>query len=264
MINVPILLICFGLPLIAFNVIENTALKILFSIAGFTLGISISWFLWGVLVTKWRLWAFNQVKEDDWHKLKELAIVNKLIWDDGSEFESREIRTNSENEQIIEIAERINQQEQIVDIKLDLKTPKELRFKFNKKEIIAESISKIVVLVVVVGLFLTNQIIMGLILLGIILLMGDSYKLVKHAFNTKDYLIINDRGVRLHYPEDQFISWEDIDKVAINVEQRKMIFIKIENDKVSTIDCELWRFNIKDYRKFRKQVKVFIDRFIYE
>lgn len=264
MINVPSILISFGLPLIAFNFIENIGLKIVFSIIGFVLGICISWFLWSLLITKWRLWAFNQINKDEWYKLKELAIINKLIWDDGSDFESTEIRTISDNEQIIEIAERINEQEQIAEIKLDLITPRELRFKFNKKEILAESFSKLFILAVVVGLFLTNQIIIGFILLGLVLFYGSSYKNLNHIFNDNDYLTINDKGIRLLYPEEQIIGWVDIDKLAINVQQRKMKIIKVQNGKFDKIDVELWRFNIKDYRKFQKQVKVVIDRLFYE
>ena len=93
-INVPVVLLSFGLPIIAFNLFDGSVLKIVFSIIGFILGIGISWLLCSLLITKWRLWAFNQIHEDDWYKLKELAIINKLIWDDGSDFESTEIRTN--------------------------------------------------------------------------------------------------------------------------------------------------------------------------
>ena len=263
-INVPVVLLSFGLPIIAFNLFEGSVLKIVFSIIGFILGISISWLLWSLLITKWRLWAFNQIHEDDWYKLKELAIINKLIWDDGSDFELTEIRTNEDNEQIIEIAERISEQEQVEEIKLDLSTPKELRFKFNKKEILAESISKLLLIAVSIGLFSTNQIILGFILLGIIMFYGDSYKLLKHVFNNKDYLLINEKGIVLLFPEEQRIDWEMINKLAINIEDRKMIILKVENEKYVKIDCELWRYNIKDYRKFLKQIKVFVDRLIYK
>jgi hypothetical protein len=263
-INVPVVLLSFGLPIIAFNLFDGSVLKIVFSIIGFILGIVISWLLWSLLITKWRLWAFNQIHEDDWYKLKELAIINKLIWDDGSDFELTEIRTNEDNEQIIEIAERISEQEQIEEIKLDLSTPKELRFKFNKKEILVESISKLLLIVVSIGLFSTNQILLGFILLGTIMFYGKSYKLLNHAFNNKDYLLINEKGIVLLFPEEQIIDWEVIDKLAINIAERKMKIIKIENGKFERIDCELWRFKINDYRKFQRQVKVFVDRLIYK
>jgi len=263
-INVPAVLLSIGLPIIMFNLFDGFVHKIVFTIISFILGIGVSWLLWSLLITKWRLWAFNQVHEDDWHKLKELAIINKLIWDEGSNFELTEIRTNEDNEQIIEIAERISEQEQIEELRLDLNTPKELRFKFNKTEILAESISKLVLIVVSVGLFSTNQIILGFILLGIIMFYGDSYKLLNHAFNNKDYLLINEKGIVLLFPEEQRIDWEVIDKLAINIEERRMIILKVENEKYVNIDCELWRFNIRDYRKFKKQVKVFVDRLIYK
>lgn len=230
---------------------------------GFILGIVLSWLLWSLLITKWRLWAFKQIEEDNWYKLKELAIINKLIWDDGSDFERTEIRTIEENEQIIDIAERISEQVQIEEIKLDLNTPQELRFKFNKSEILAESILKLLLVIVSIGLVFTNQILLGFLLLGIVLFYGNSFKLVKHAFNNKDYLVINEKRILLNYPKAESFYWEGISKLTINAEQRKMIIVKKNGDKLEEINIELGRFNIKNYRKFKHQIKVFIDRYVY-
>lgn len=118
-INVPAIIICFGLPMLSFFLFENAALKITLAIVGFVLGIMISWLLWSFAVTKWRLWAFGQLKEEEWYRLKELAIVNKLIWEDGSVFESTEIRSNSENAAIVNIGNLVKEQEQIEGVKLD-------------------------------------------------------------------------------------------------------------------------------------------------
>lgn len=262
-IHVPALLLSIGLPIIAFTVFDALVYKIAFAIITFIIGIVTSWLLWSLLITKWRLWAFNQIHEEDWYKLKELAIINKLIWDDGSAFELTEIRTNEENEYILEITEKIREQEQIEEIKLDLSTPEELRFKFNKKEILAELISKILLLAISIVLFFTNQITLGFIFLGIILIYGDSYKLLNQLFNNEDYLSINEKGIVFLLPDEQRIDWEDIDKLAINIEERKMMILKVENEGYVKINCELWRFDIRDYRKFQKQVQVFADRFVY-
>lgn len=263
MINVPAVIISFGLPIMAFNLIESTVLRIIFSMVGFILGIVLSWLLWSFLITKWRLWAFKQIEEDNWYKLKELAIINKLIWDDGSDFELTEIRTIEENEQIIDIAERISEQVQIEEIKLDLNTTQELRFKFNKSGILAESILKLLLVIVSIGLVFTNQILLGFLLLGIVLFYGDSFKLVKHAFHNKDYLVINEKRILLNYPKAESFYWEEISKLTINAEQRKMIIVKKNGDKLEEINCELGRFNIKNYRKFKHQIRVFIDRYVY-
>jgi len=263
MINVPALLMTFGLPAIAFFLFEHVALKIIFAVGGFVLGIALSWKLWSLLVTKWRLWAFNQVEEGDWHELKELAIINKLIWPDGSEHELKEIRSTKEEEQLSNIAEKISEQEQIEEIKLDLNTPKELSFKFNKREILVESISKLLVLAVSIGLLVTNQLIFGGILLTVVLFYGNSYKLIKHTFSNEDYLVISERGISLKYPKNESITWEEMTSLTINAEKRKMTIIKREHNKDKKIECELWRCKIHDYRTFEKQVKVYIDRFIY-
>jgi len=264
MINVPAVLISFGLPILAIHFFENINLKIVLAIIGFILGIAFSWVIWSVLITKWRIWAFNQVKEENWYKLKELAVINKLIWDDGSIFELTEIRSNREEQQISYISERIGEQGQIDEIKLDLSTADDLRFKLNKREIIIESISKCFLILVVIGLIFTNQILFGLVLLVLILSIGNSYKLITQVLDNKDYLVISNKGIKLLFPKDQFIYWEVIESVLINSEKQKLIIIKTENGKTTEIDCDLWQFNIKDYRKFQRQLKVFIDRFHYK
>jgi len=263
-INIPALLISFGLPLLTIFLFDNIIVKIILSIIAFILGITFSWLLWSVLVTKWRIWAFNQVQEDDWYRLKELAIVNKLIWDDGSIFESTEKRSDQENRQINDISKRIAEYGQIEDIKLDLGTAEELRFKLNKREIILESISKCFLILVVIGLFLTKQIIFGLILLVLILSIGNSYKVINQVFDNKDYLVINSKGIELYISKHQFINWNEIDKILLNIEKKKLIIIKVENNRAIKIDFNLWQLNIKDYRKFQRQLKVFIDRFHYK
>ncbi len=263
MINVPAILLTFGLPFLSFFYFEHIGLKILFAGLGFVTGIVLSWKLWSLLVTKWRLWAFNQVEEENWHELKELAIANKLIWEDGSSYELLEKRSTKEKKQLSDIANKISEQEQIEEIKLDLNTPEELRITFNKREIIVESISKLLILFVSIGLLLVNQLLLGVILLAIVLFYGDSYKLIKHALSNEDYLVVNQKGILLKYPKLESIGWEEMETLAIHTELRKMIIVKIEPNQSRKIECELWRLNIKDTRKFEKQLKVFIDRYLY-
>jgi hypothetical protein len=48
------------------------------------------------MITKWRLWAFENVRNV--HELKERAVQAKLIWPDHSIFEKMEIRSASDKE----------------------------------------------------------------------------------------------------------------------------------------------------------------------
>jgi len=93
-INLPVILLIIGLPLLAFFLIDNLALKIILMILLLILGIVLAWTLWSILITKWRIWAFSQVEDPaDLIKLKDLAIQTALIWEDGHTFEKTEKRT---------------------------------------------------------------------------------------------------------------------------------------------------------------------------
>lgn len=264
MINVPAIVFSFGLPLLAYFLAEDILLKVVFSIVGFIVGIAISWLWWSFMVTKWKLWAFQQIKEDDWYTFKEMAVENRLIWEHGSYFEATEIRSKKEGEQFAEIKLRVAEQEQIEEIKEDLRTPRALKFQYNKKETITETISKVFLLFVAIGLLLTHQYIFGAVLLGIILFYGDGYKMIFHIFKNEDYLVIDQKGIHLKYPKTRSILWEEIQEISTTDEGRVMWITVKKQEQLEKIKCELWRFNIKNFRQFRKQIKVFTDRFIYE
>lgn len=264
LINIPAIIFSFGLPFLAYHFLEGIPWKISFSIIGFIVGIAISWLWWSFIVTKWRLWAFSRVDEDEWYELKELAVKNRLIWEQGSYFERTEIQTKKEAEKITHFKQKVVEQEQIEEIKRDLRTPRTLKFQYNKKETITETISKVFLLLVSIGLILTQQYILGVILLAIILFYGDGYKMIFQIFKNEDYLIINNQGIYLKYPKERSIYWEDIREIALEDEGRLMWITVKEYESVEKIKCELWRFNIKDFRVFSQQLKVFIDRFIYE
>jgi len=53
------------------------------------MAIVLSWLAWSVLVPRWRLWAYERVS--DLTELKRLAVLNYLIWPEGSVFERTEI-----------------------------------------------------------------------------------------------------------------------------------------------------------------------------
>ena len=63
------------------------------------------WLYWSFAITKWRIWAFSNV--DDICKLASEAVINKLIWEQGSIFEKTEIRTKREKLIIEQINERL-------------------------------------------------------------------------------------------------------------------------------------------------------------
>lgn len=72
--------------------------------------IVVPWIYWSFKITRWRIWAFENV--DDVHSLKKRAIKAKLIWPDGSVFEKTEIRTKTDKARLKAIQEKL----EILDI----------------------------------------------------------------------------------------------------------------------------------------------------
>ena len=73
----------------------------------------IPWIYWSFMITKWRIWAFENVRNV--HELKQLAIKEKLIWPDGSVFEKTEIRTSAEKEKLNALQSKFKENDVFID-----------------------------------------------------------------------------------------------------------------------------------------------------
>jgi hypothetical protein len=94
----------------------QTQAHVSFVVIAAVLGFIMPWFYWSLAITHWRLWAFENVRNV--HELKNRAIKKKLIWKDGSFFETTEIRTALQKDHWIRLLEKFNKQ----DIFLSLET----------------------------------------------------------------------------------------------------------------------------------------------
>lgn len=54
-------------------------------------GIVLAWVYWSFAITKWKVWAFDNVRNV--HELKHRAVADKLIWPDGHFFNRTELWT---------------------------------------------------------------------------------------------------------------------------------------------------------------------------
>lgn len=201
-VNVPVFVAIIGCPAFAIylskqNLIPGWGIGI-----GFLLGFIMSWLIWSFMITKWRIWAFENVRNV--HELKKRAIEDKLIWADNSWFEKTEIRTSSQRLKLKELQKKFQKD----DIhKEDYSIPSETKIHYSKT---------------------TNLIEMGIMLfcfgLGIYLIItSDSYikgaifslvggyfaiKEYQQVTNTKTQIIINNSGIETINVE--FLKWGEI------------------------------------------------------
>lgn len=75
-----------------------------FVVIGMALSFLLPLLYWSIMISRWRLWAFENVRNV--HELKRRAISNNLIWPDGSFFERVEIRTPSQKLKWLQLEDR--------------------------------------------------------------------------------------------------------------------------------------------------------------
>ena len=257
-INLPSIVISFALPILVFHSVETLWIKLLLTGGTFLLTLFVLLVFWSFTITKWRLWAFSKVPKEDWLKLKKAAIKNYIIWNDKTGMHKNEFRTEADLTKLEEIFIEINEQEQLSEIKLDLATPGEIRYPFDKLELSVELFSKCLVLVFCVFALFTKIYLVGIILFLFVAYGLKSLKYTSYLFDEKDCLVINKQGIYFEFPEAEFISWDEIQFIAIGDKKSKIKLLIGEEGEERVFDLNYYK--IKDHELFMSQVKIFLDR----
>lgn len=196
----PILLIGLGITLYLTVVLKNV---LVFPI-GFISTFLVMWLWWSFLITKWRIWAFENCRNV--HELKRRAINQKLIWPDGSRFEKTEIRSKYQRERLNIINKKFEQEDEVEIIIDDNSIPIETKIYYSKLVIAIYWISGI-------GLFPYGfyLVIEGNIF-GYVLILISIFSI--YYANTKSkmsdpYITINAKGIKTL--NTTFTNWENIE-----------------------------------------------------
>jgi len=76
---------------------------------GFVVALAASWLYWAFMITRWRLWAFDEVRNV--HELRKKAIKERLIWPDGSFFERTELRNFEQKQRWLILQEKFKEED---------------------------------------------------------------------------------------------------------------------------------------------------------
>ncbi|MDJ1506073.1 hypothetical protein [Xanthocytophaga agilis] len=176
---------------------------------GFILALVLGWLYWSIMITKWRLWAFENVRNV--HELKKRAIREKLIWPDGSFYEKTEIRGAQDKERWTALQYKFDQDDIFHD---DPSVPNETIIYYAKGKNFIEM--ALMLLLMVGGIFMlvrTDSYIFGSLMtvVGAFL----SYREFREATNTTPQIILNEQGIQtINTP---FYKWSEItDEEAIS------------------------------------------------
>lgn len=202
MVNYPAMLFMFGPLSVCFYLgIEEILPSWIFPV-GFIISFGLSWLYWSITITKWRLWAFANVRNV--HELKKRAVQEKIIGADDSLFTKTEIRTSSDKEKWNSLQTKFNQEDIFHN---DLTIPNETIIYYSKgKNFFQMTIGVGCLLVGICFLALSDSYIWGLL----IFVFGAywSYTEFREATNTEPQITLNEKGIQTISTE--FHSWSDI------------------------------------------------------
>lgn len=208
-VNVPVFIAIIGFPALALylskqNLIPSWGIGI-----AFLIGFVLAWLIWSFMITKWRIWAFENVRNV--HELKKRAIQEKLIWYDGNIFEKTEIRNAEDKSKLKKLEKKFEQEDEYRE---DYSLPPKMEIHYSKVYNYFEL--GVSILIIGVGIYFftkgeTKQYILGAIMSGIGLY--STVKEFRKALDTKPKIIIDSKGIQTK--NVGFKNWSNIESEEV-------------------------------------------------
>ena len=237
MVNVPVFVCLLSPPLLAYYLSSVELIPIWGIGAGFILGFAMAWIAWSILITKWRIWAFKNVRNV--HELKKRAIQEKLIWKDGKIFEKTEIRTLADKEELKKIEKKF---EKADFYKEDNSLPPQQKIYYSKSLGLFEFIISILLLgagIYFVTIGTTKNYILG----GVLILIGiyGSTQQLRRLLNKKPQLIIGNKGIEtisVEFKKWSAIKGEEVIQEGSGKSSKSYLVFWYDNDQYEKLEIE--------------------------
>lgn len=245
MLNIPVFIISFVFFTMGIVFLILKVWPIWVTFVSIILGFILSWLWWSFMITKWRLWAFENVRNV--HELKKRAIQNKLIWPDGSIYEKTEIRNKTETDKWNSLQIKFKKEDVFQD---DSSIPDEVKIFYSKSKNFFEMLVMIGCLAFgFYGIVFKDNYILGfaLVLIGAYF----SFKEYKEATNIDPQIILNDKGLKTI--SSKFYEWKDIhnDEVIRQGSGKNTTHNLVFNHPDGAVNLKIDDFNT-DFKKLNK------------
>lgn len=195
----------FGLFLAAYMKMEGW-IYFVTTIAGFVS----AWIYWSYYVTRWRIWAFSNVRNV--HELQRKAIENSLIWKEGSWFEKTEIRTEEDKRQWEYLKRKFNEPDVYHD---DVSVPKETAVFYSKNQLYGE-IFVVLCLGGVSGFLILSDKVNFIGWVVVLIFIYMLFMNIRKLLDISPQLILNAEGITL---KKQFYAWNIIRNERVVMEK---------------------------------------------
>lgn len=226
-------------------------------IAGFVL----AWLWWSYKIVKWRIWAFENTKKTDWNRLKQKAVIQKLIWNDGSIFEKTEIRTKEDIRKIKKINLEIEQIENskteeifsLSKVKDDPKVPSKIEYGYKRTETISSVFLPIILIGISLYLISVEEILMGILSIGIAIYHTDLNK-TQDIWKKEIQLSISDEGIDIKkFKQFGLVNWINTQDISVDTEKGILELGIWEKEVFYEVTFNLNDYPIGDYGEFLKK-----------
>ncbi|MCD0472150.1 hypothetical protein [Flavobacterium sp. JAS] len=204
LVHLPMLII-FGIIILSFilnakEIIPGWVIPI-----GFIIGFLCGWLTWSYFVNKWKIWAFENVRNV--HELKQKAIDQRLIWESDSWFEKTEFKTLQQKTKLKSLEKKFLEKDIYKD---DLSVPKQTIIYYSKTSLIFVLIISLGMICIGLYFLWNGDYVPSLLFFfGLYL----TYDQIKKLRDNEPQVIINDKGIKLK--NEKLIPWNRIhnDKV---------------------------------------------------
>jgi hypothetical protein len=187
--------IIFGFSLYQMKIVPGWSIFITF-IFGFLSG----WLTWSYFVNKWKIWAYENVRNVN--ELRRKAIREKLIWESDSWFEKTEFINSEQKIKLTSLEQKFLEKDIYQD---DPAVPKETLIFYSKTTLLfLLAISFGIIALGIYFLLDENYLFLILIIIGLYLVYDQLSKLK----DTEPQIIINDKGIKLK--NEKLVSWRKI------------------------------------------------------
>lgn len=199
-ITTPAILILVSFPLISYVLLEMGIISSLIAFLSFIFSAILSIIYWSLTISKWRIWAFENVRNV--HLLKKRAIQENLIHEDDSIFTKLEIRSKSQAEEWNSILKKFEKEDVFTD---DLSIPNEtiISFPTNGRSISMYATLGSMLVVCIILLIQLN--IYGVA--GSVLFLVFAYLLYKKLIVNEWQITINKNGIQTR--NTVFYKWRE-------------------------------------------------------
>lgn len=201
MVSYPVMAIMFGIIGVSVFLSIQNIIPALYMVIGIVAGIALAWLYWSFSITKWKVWAFDNVRNV--HELQRKAIEAQLIWTEGSFWEKTERWNAADRDKWALLQDKFNQADVFLE---DPSVPQETAVYYSKSAILVQCIVMLLCLGLGIYLFIIKQYI------GAVLLSAFGayfiYTEYKKAMNKDAQIILNDKGIET--VSAGLVEWKDI------------------------------------------------------